>query len=182
MNGDKSYEEKLYALLNTAKYCNGMYENVSLGEGLSVINQVIWGWWKPRYLLNHNNCTAFEFMDGNECLVTVTQNDIDWDSLDGLPHESIQVARRLSFHYPSFIRGFRNGTAQVDWQLNPDGRYFSDDDGFGMTDDNEIVIYGFIDSSGNVLVNFRRIKNYDELESMRAKAELIIKDGIINTL
>ena len=82
----------------------------------------------------------------------------------------------MSFHFPSFIREFRNGVAQVDWQLNPDGRYYMDDDGFGMTDDEEIEIYGFIDTKGNVLVKFKAIKDRKELEVMRKKAEEIVKE------
>ena len=70
----------------------------------------------------------------------------------------------------------KNGVARVDWQLNPDGRYYMDDDGFGMTDDEEIEIYGFIDTKGNVLVKFKAIKDRKELEVMRKEAEEIVKD------
>ena len=72
----------------------------------------------------------------------------------------------------------KNGVARVDWQLNPDGRYYMDDDGFGMTDDEEIEIYGFIDTKGNVLVKFKAIKDRKELEVMRKEAEEIVKDRI----
>ena len=64
--------------------------------------------------------------------------------------------------------------AQVDWQLNPDGRYYQDDDGYGMTDDEEIDIYGFIDRKGNVLSKFRYIRKDDELKEMRVEAEQMI--------
>ena len=77
----------------------------------------------------------------------------------------------MSFHFPSFIRAFRNGVAQVDWQLNPDGRYYMDDDGFGMTYDEEINIYGFIDTEGKVVVKFQTINDYKDLEKMRKEAE-----------
>ena len=86
------------------------------------------------------------------------------------------VARHLSFHFPSFIRGFRNGVAQVDWQLNPDGRYYMDDDGYGMTDDIEIEIYGFMDTEGKVVVKFQAVKDYRELEKLRKEAEEVIRN------
>ena len=63
----------------------------------------------------------------------------------------------------------------MDWQLNPDGRYYQDDDGYGMTDDEEIEIYGFIDTNGNVLVKFRAINDSSELETMRKEAEEKVK-------
>lgn len=175
MGGDLSIDKKLYLLLNTERYQSGLYKTEDLGEGMAIIYQVIWGWWKPRFVLNHNAKTAFEFMDSNERLVTVTTDDIDFDSLKDLPEDVVEVAQCLSIHFPSFIRWFHNGVAQVDWQLNPDGRYYQDDDGYGMTDDEEIEIYGFIDTNGNVLVKFRAIKDSSELETMRQEAEEKVK-------
>jgi len=46
-----------------------------------------------------------------------------------------------------------------------------DDDGYGMTADDEIEIYGFIDTKGNILVKFKAIKDWKELEVMRKEAE-----------
>lgn len=57
------------------------------------------------------------------------------------------------------------------WQLNPDGRYYMDDDGFGMTDDKEINIYGFIDKTGTVVVKFQAIDSGKQLYAMRRVAE-----------
>ena len=68
--------------------------------------------------------------------------------------------------------------AEVSWQLNPDGRYYMDEDGFGMTDDEEIEIYGFIDQNAKVVVKFRNIdENYRVLDKMRKEAEKIIRMG-----
>ena len=174
MRGNMSADEKLYLLLNTEKYKKGQYDTRDLGEGMSVVYQVIWEWWKPRFVLNHNNKMAFEFMDGNEYLVTVTYDDIDWDSLKKLPEDVVYTAKSLSFHFPSFIRGFKNGVARVDWQLNPDGRYYMDDYGFGMTDDIEVEIYGFIDTQGNVVVKFQAVEEEHTLEDLRKQAEEIV--------
>ena len=176
MSGNVSYDEKLYQLLTTDRYNNRPYETNNLGEGMAVINETMWGWWKPRYLVNHNTKCAYEFIDGNQCLLTVSEDDIDWDSLKDLPEDAIGRARALSFHFPSFIRGFKNGVAEVSWQLNPDGRYYMDDDGFGMTDDEEIEIYGFIDQNAKVVVKFKNINEcYDELDKMRKQAEEAVK-------
>ena len=171
MVGYGSLEEKLYTLLQTETYKTDLYQTWDLGEGMAVLHKNLMGWYKPRFLLNHNKKTAIEFMDSDERLVTVTENDINWTSLKKLPEDAVFVAQCLSFHFPSFIRGFKNGVARVDWQLNPDGRYYMDDDGFGMTDDVEIEIYGFIDKTGNVLVKFRAINDNKELIAMRKEAE-----------
>ena len=51
-----------------------------------------------------------------------------------------------------------------------------DEDGFGMTDDEEIEIYGFIDQNAKVVVKFRNInEHYSELDKMRKEAEEIVK-------
>ena len=178
IKNDKSTEEKLYEVLQSDTYKSDLYKTEDLGEGMAVLYQNIWGYYKPRFVLNHNDKTAFEFMDSYMCLVTVSGEDIDWASLKKLPEEAIGRAEYLSFQFPSFVRGFQNGVARVDWQLNPDGRYYMDDDGFGMTDDEEIEIYGFIDTKGNVLVKFKAIKDRKELEVMRKEAEEIVKNRI----
>ncbi len=41
--------------------------------------------------------------------------------------------------YPTNIRGFRHGTAGVEWQIKPDGRFYRDEDGYGMTDNVETL-------------------------------------------
>ena len=171
MGGNKSVEEKLYELLQTKTYKSEEYKINDLGERMAVLHKNFWGWYKPWFVMNHNKKTAFEFMDDNERLLTVTENDIDWKSLKKLPEDAVFRARCLSFHFPSFIRAFKNGVAQVDWQLNPDGRYYMDDDGFGMTADDEIEIYGFIDTEGKVIVKFQTINDYKDLERMRKEAE-----------
>jgi hypothetical protein len=169
-HSNKSTEEKPYEVLQSNTYKSSLYKTEDLGEGMAVLYQSIWGWYKPRFVLNHNKKTAFEFMDSYECLVTVTTDDINWASLKKLPEKVIDRAECLSFQFPSFIRGFRNGVARIDWQLNPDRRYYNDD-GYGMTADEEIEIYGFIDTQGHVLVKFKAIKDRKELEVMRKEAE-----------
>lgn len=143
-----------------------------LGENISLVEEVICGYWKPRYLLDHTTCTAIEFMGGDERLKTITHDDVEWGSLQGLPEKVINVARRLSFHYPSHIGKFENGLSLVRWQLNPEGRYHMDEDGYGMTDDDELNIYGVIDREGRVVHPFRALNNYKEAEALFRQAVL----------
>lgn len=176
MLGNESPEEKLYQELNTEEYKKQPFDYDDLGEGMGVIGEIMCGWWKHRYLINHNTKCAYEFMDKDQILCTVTEDDIDWESLKDLPKDAQEEARALSFHYPSFIRSFKNGVAKVSWQLNPDGRYFMDEDGYGMTDDEEIEIYGFIDQNAKVVVKFKNInEDYSELDNMRKEAEEFVK-------
>ncbi len=149
-----SYDEKMYRILSSDKYATGEYQKQKLGEGMEVVNQLIWGWWKPRFLLNHNLKTAYEWMWSNEQLAIVEAEHIDWDSMKNLPEDAVSTLRQYSFRFPSFIRYYQNGIAEVQWQLVPDGRYWMDDDGFGMTSDIELNIYGFIDQEANIVSKF----------------------------
>ena len=92
MVGYGSLEEKLYALLQTDTYKTDLYRTWDLGEGMAVLHKSMMGWYKPRFLLNHNKKTAIEFMDSDERLVTVTENDINWTSLKKLPEDAMVVA------------------------------------------------------------------------------------------
>ena len=61
----------------------------------------------------------------------------------------------IELKYIRFIfLGIKNGVAEVEWQLNLDGMYYRDEDGFGMTDDEEIKLYGAIDRKGKVVKKF----------------------------
>ena len=183
----KSIDEKLYTVLsamdfdqygyyiegyNQERYNQERYHICEMGEGMSVIEQSIMGWWKQRYLIDHNNGRAYEIMDGNMNFVNFTTEDIDWESLAVLPKGVKSRAQSLSAQFPTFILKFSNGIAEVSWQLIPDGRYYMDEDGYGMTDDKEITVYGYIDTEMNVLVKFQYVgKDWERLKKMRCEAE-----------
>lgn len=175
MFGVKSEAEKLYEVLNVAKHDPCAFRIENLGEGMRLINESLFGYWKPRFLLDDNAKCAYEFMDQSEILKTVTQDDIDWESLKTLDEECIIRAKRLDCHYPSFVFSYENGVAEMRWQLNPDGMYFMDEDGFCMTDDSEVNIYGMVDRKGKVLVKFRYVgDDWNELKKMRREAEEMV--------
>ena len=71
--------------MNTDEYKECPYEYTDLGEGMAVIGETMWRWWKHRFLINHNKKRAYEFMDKDQRLVTVTEDDIDWESLKVYP-------------------------------------------------------------------------------------------------
>lgn len=64
-----------------------------------------------------------------------------------------------------------NCSIEVEWQINPDGRYYADDDGFGMTNDREVSLYSYIDRAGRPLVKFSHVgDDLSRLDRMRAEA------------
>lgn len=167
----ETWEEVLYKKLTERKLSGSLYKTDVLGEGMGVVYQVINCWWKPRYILNHNARTAFEFMSHNQYLLTVEEEDIEWSSLKELS-EDIQENARVRFAmYPTFVEDFRNGVARVRWQLGPDGSYWMDEDGFGMTSEVEVEIYGYINKEGKVVGKFRLLNEKDRNVDYRKLAE-----------
>ena len=49
----------------------------------------------------------------------------------------------------------RDGRIIMLWQIQPDGRYWEDDDGFGGSPDEEVTLYAFLDEEGNFDGPFR---------------------------
>ena len=151
---DMSEEEKLYRELCLSQYQGLPLVQNDWGENMALVTQVIGRYWKPRYLMDKEARCAYEFMSIDEVLQIVTDEDIDWDSLKGLPQDAFDRAKAHSFHFPGHVYQYKNGVAEVEWQLNPDGMYYRDEDGFGMTDDEEINLYGAIDRKGKVVKKF----------------------------
>lgn len=122
----------------------------NLGEGMKIMKKSICGWWKPIILVDCKNKTAMMFMNPeDETLMNVPDEAIDWESLKG--QDCIDRVKARDAHFPTNIRGFHNGTAEVEWQVSPDGMYYMDDDGFGMTDDEEVSLIGRIDREGRIV-------------------------------
>lgn len=151
---DMSEEKKLYRELCLSQYQGLPLVQNDLGEDMALVTQVIGRYWKPRYLMDKEARCAYEFMSIDEVLLIVTDEDIDWDSLKGLPQDAFERAKAHSFHFPGHVYQYKNGVAEVEWQLNPDSMYYRDEDGFGMTDDEEINLYGSIDKKGKVVKKF----------------------------
>lgn len=167
--------QELYIKLSTEEFSRRPYEKEDLKDGMYVINQTIGGYWKPRFLVDETNKTAVEFMNEWTTLLTVCADDIDWDSLEGLPSFAIDRAKRLNALFPTFVRNYKDDVAQMSWQINPEGRYYMDEDGYGMTNDDEITIYGYVDRAGKPLVGFRNIADYAELNQMEEEARENLK-------
>ena len=146
----------LYHALTKPEYqSRGDVDITDLGEDMTLVKESICGWWKPRFLLDNKTQEAFEFLDMNEHFVKFSENDVEWSTLRDVPGDAWGRARTGNATYPTHVGKFENGIAKVWWQINPDGRYFMDEDGYGMTDDEEIELVGAIDRTGKVVKKYR---------------------------
>ncbi len=164
--------QKLYIELSKPEYRKRPYHYVDKQENMSLIEGLVGRWWKPIYLVNHEAKCAYEIMDWHEVMHFVRHEDIVWESLTGLEPKAIKRAEARSAHFPTSLNQFENGIAQIDWQINPDGMYYMDSDGYGITDDDEITITGFINKRCQVIAPFRYLRDrLVEVPQLRATAE-----------
>lgn len=126
-----------------------------LGEGMSKVQRETWdGYLETKYIINRKTLCAYEVVDESGKLAMLTKDDVDWESLKDVPEEARRIAEGLSSGYSVKIGRFYKGAAWVEWQINPDGYYYMDDDGFGMTNDVEVNLYGQINTKGEVVRKF----------------------------
>lgn len=169
-----TYNEKLYLVLTMPPYTGSNYQRRNLDENMEVVEFLVGQYWKPRFLLNHTDKTAYECMDADCRLLHVSDDDIKWDTLKNLPEALLERVRDRNASYPSFFYRFEGGVSEVRWQLNPDGRYWMDDDGYGMTDDQEVNIYGVMDTECKMVIPFQMIDDFKKLTALEAKAKKIV--------
>lgn len=162
--------KELYVELQKAMYDKSPYHRMKeWGEGMEIVSEAIDGFWRERFLINHQTKEAYELMNRSLTLTFLTKEDVDWEGVKTL--ENNHNAYSFSAYYQRFaVEQFKNGVALVEWTLYPDGRYFMDEDGFGMEDNDESVLYGFIDKKARVVVPFQA-KSWEEMEGYRIQAE-----------
>lgn len=148
-------KKKLYKELCKPEYNTGCgFYTEDLGENMSLVHESICGWWKPRYLLDHRLKEAFEFLTADQTFARFSDDDVDWSSIRNVPFGARGRAKCGNALFPTHVCKFQDGVARVLWQINPDGRYYMDEDGYGMTDDEEIQLIGAIDRSGLVVKKY----------------------------
>lgn len=83
----------------------------------------------------------------------LTEADIEPSTLRLIKHQCPYLAFKA--HYRFWVFPFTGSKAAVEWTVRPDGSYYADSDGFGMTDNEEITLHGFIDTNGRPIGKFR---------------------------
>ena len=49
---------------------------------------------------------------------------------------------------------YQGGLCRISWMVQPDGRYYADEDGFGADDDEEVWLYAYINERGEFVTKF----------------------------
>lgn len=87
----------------------------------------------------------------------VDDSEIDFEAIEeGCP--DFEGGKYVEYYFGLF-RDFKNGVCAICWTVYPDGRYFADEDGFGMEHNNEENAYCIINRNLEIIVPFQPIKD-----------------------
>lgn len=134
---------------------------------------------KQIFIVNPAIKKVYPISEPDGKLVAFTHDDIDWDNVNQLEHNG--DAKRLVANYGGLsIGNYQDGLAYVSWMLYPDGRYFADEDGFGMEDNDEVNIAAYIDTQCRVVVKFQDMEDGGKRKQLREEAVCAMsKEGSI---
>lgn len=183
-NSEHSTKNKCYSTDNRHLYFTALhltlqpgYCIVDIDEDMWVIGKVTCSYIIPRFIVDRRFIRAYEFVSEGNQLSAFTEKDIDWDSIKKIPDKVLQKVHDLYSPFHTYVGKFHNGVAQVDWVVNPDGMYYADSDGYGMTNDKEVELTAFIDRHCKIVVPFRNINDdWNVLKAMRKEAEDIVNN------
>lgn len=73
---------------------------------------------------------------------------------DGEWREKLSGEFYMATRFVSYISRYKGGLALFGWMLQPDGRYWADDEGFGWGKEQEIWLYSLMNHSGDFVIPF----------------------------
>lgn len=154
----EKYEEKMK---NQPKK---MLPRMNLGDGYYIqYNEVANGW--GGY---HN--VSMELYNGEDQLVKrITDRFGYFIDFPGVVHgdwcELLTGGYEERIEFASSVYKFKHGFALFSWTLQPDGRYWADEDGFGAEKDDEVRLYSYINKAGEFVTPFADFKYGKHLET-----------------
>lgn len=164
--------KELYTELSADFKIERKYSFADRGEGMMQCREKLTD---RVFLVNKKTKEAWELLTANGRFSFWDASAVEIAGTFNLPYKAQRNAVEQRAPYYFGINEFMDGVAYVSWTLQPDGRYYADEDGFGMTDDDEINFYAFIDTKSSVLVPFQQMDDA-LLEKYRRQAINISKN------
>lgn len=148
MKDSKQLYKELSKDFETEKY----YTFAKRGEGMLQTRE---NNGKRIFLVNTEKKEAWELVGETGAFSLWNASAVELSSVFGLTELAQRNAMSVKVPYYFGIEDYENGITLVMWTLQPDGRYYADSDGYGMTNDEEINLYAYIDKEGYILVPFQ---------------------------
>ena len=80
------------------------------------------------------------------------ESDIEETAAARIAEECPQYA--MYAHFRFWVYAFKDGLADVEWTVCPDGMYWADEDGYGMEDNEAVSLHGKITMDGKPIGKF----------------------------
>ena len=140
---------------------NNLKDAYDIGENMAVFS----GEGRSYTIINKGTGKTRQLVSEDGSLL-VTDNEIDSDAIyKGCP--DFNVCKSFLYWFCRYDN-FRNCVYSICWPVNPDGRYFADEDGFGMEANNEENAYCIINKDLEIIVPFQPM---DDVKEMLKKYE-----------
>ena len=130
----------------------------------------------PLFFANSLTGKARQLLDETRHLVGFEDQDFDWEKLKAVEHTYDLNHRYVDYGGLGRYSDYRNGICCLCWMLYPDGRYFADEDGFGMEDNDEENIYCIIDNNLRVIIPWQPMTDEEMATRMQEAREIIKKE------
>lgn len=121
-----------------------------------------------RYLVNELTGKARQISSPG-FLVGFSDDEIDFATIDQLPHSHNAHPRRVDYGGIGRWNDCSHGLIALSWTLYPDGRYFADEDGYGMEDNDELAVYCVMNDNLEVVRPFTVVPDVDVLLAQLAR-------------
>lgn len=165
MKDSKQLYKKLSADFKTERH----YSFAGRGEGMLQAREING---KRVFLVNKEKKEAWELVNSLGTFSLWNASAVELSSVFDLLGLAQRNAMSVKVRYYFGIEEYSNGVTLVMWTLQPDGCYYADEDGFGMTEDEDINLYAYIDKEGHIIVPFQPM-DYDLRNRYRSLAEKV---------
>lgn len=145
-----------------------------LGSGV-----FLYGYGKgPLCLVNKERHLVRWIINENRKVIGFGADDFDLERI-GLLVKEYKPLVDMSAEHGILVTPFRDGFCVLHWFLSIDGRYYADEDGYGMDDQEEVRC--FIDRNLKVIIPILRMDYIDILYPMEQKAKKIVQESEIES-
>ena len=127
----------------------------------------------PLFFANSQTGKARQLLDETSHLVGFEDRDFDWEKLKTVEHPYDVNHKYVDYGGLGRYWDFSDGVCCLCWMLHPDGRYYADEDGFGMEDDDEETIYCIIDSNLRIVIPWQPMTDGEMAAKMREARDKI---------
>lgn len=112
-------------------------------------------------------------------LVGFSDEEINFEAIDKLENSDNAHSRSIEYAGINRWRDCTNGLIAISWVLYPDGRYFADEDGYGMENNDEVKVYCVMNENLEVERPFAPVDDVKQLLEVVAQEK---RKKVKNTL